>query len=175
MNEVPTKITTPDLYFAAYLRAKSCQIIDMQREGSKTIFVFDISDSKLTTQQLRQGFFNSGTDKNLAVVSIMFADSIRTLKTLCHVEDYPDIQKLVTPDLYFAAYLKTKNCAVASIKQKDSKTAFVFDVAPSGMSIIELKLGYFNSVNNERCTVNASSYTDAVRSLKTMCHITSDI
>jgi hypothetical protein len=76
--------------------------------------------------------------------------------------------------LYFAAYLKAKHCTVETIKQKDSKTVFVFNILPSKMSIIELKLGYFNSIDNEKCTVNASNYTDAVRSLKTMCHITTD-
>jgi hypothetical protein len=51
---------------------------------------------------------------------------------------------------------------------------FVFDVANSGLSMLELKLGYFNSVIDKKCIINASDYTDAVRSLKTMCHITSD-
>lgn len=168
-----TKITTPDLYFAAYLRAKKCQIIDIQREGAKTIFTFDITDSNLSSMQLKHGYFTDD-DSKFAVVSIVFADSIRTLKTLCHVDQDDTNQKIITPDLYFAAYLKAKRCIVDSIKQKDSKTAFVFNVTPSNMSIIELKLGYFNSIDNEKCTVNASNYTDAVRSLKTMCHITTD-
>jgi hypothetical protein len=173
MNE-PIKITTPDLYFAAYLKAKSCQIVDIQREGSKTVFTFDISDTGATVSQLKKGYFNSDADVKFAVISVTFADAIRTLKTLCHVEEDAANQKIITPDLYFAAYLKTKHCVVESIKQKDSKSAFVFDVIPSGMSILELKLGYFNNINDQRCTVNASSYTDAVRSLKTMCHITAD-
>ena len=168
------KITTPDLYFAAYLRAKNCHIIGMQRDGTKTIFSFDISDSGLAVSELKHGYFNKDDNFKFSVVSIIFADSIRTLKTLCHVDEDEENQKLITPDLYFAAYLKSKKCIIDSIKQKDSKTAFVFDVTPSNMSIFELKLAYFNSINDEKCTVNASCYTDAVRSLKTMCHITAD-
>jgi len=166
------KITTPDLYFAAYLRAKKCQIVGVQKEGTKTIFTFDLEDSGLSSTELKHGYFNNDDDEKYAVCSIDFADSIRSLKTLCHVND--DGEKIITPDLYFAAYLKTKHCVVETIKQRDNKTVFVFDVSSSGMSILELKLGYFNSINDKKCVVNASDYTDAVRSLKTMCHITTD-
>lgn len=166
-----TKIITPDLYFAAYLKAKKCQIVDIQKDGSKTIFTFDVSDSGLSIQELKYGYFNNDCDEKYAVIAINFADAIRALKTLCHVEDG---EKLITPDLYFAAYLKTKCCHVESIKQNDSKTVFVFDVSNSGLSMLELKLGYFNSVIDKKCIINASEYSDAVRSLKTMCHITSD-
>jgi len=171
MPDKQTRITTPDLYFAAYLKAKNCQIVNIQKEGSKTIFTFDVEDSKLTIQELKYGYFNNDDDMKYSVIAITFADAIRALKTLCHVEE---TDKLLTPDLYFAAYLKTKGCTVESIKQSASKTAFVFEVTPSGLSILELKLGYFNNILDKRCVINASNYTDAVRSLKTMCHITSD-
>jgi len=170
-KEKQTKITTSDLYFAAYLKAKACQIVDIQKEGSKTVFTFDVLDSKLTIKELKYGYFNNDDDSKYAVIAINFADAIRALKTLCHVEDS---SKLITPDLYFAAYLKTKGCNVESIKQNDSKTVFVFDVTQSGLSMLELKLGYFNSVMDTKCIINASDYTDAVRLLKTMCYITSD-
>lgn len=173
MNATRTpKITTPDLYFAAYLRAKSCQIVGIQKEGTKTIFTFDLEDSGLTSTELKHGYFNNDDDDKYSVCSIDFADSIRSLKTLCHVND--ENEKIITPDLYFAAYLKTKKCVVETIRQREHKTVFVFTVLSSGMSIIELKLGYFNSIHDKRCVVNASDYTDAVRSLKTMCHITTD-
>ena len=174
MNDL-TKITTPDLYFAAYLRTKNCLIVDIKKEGTKTIFVFDISNTDLEPTKLKQGFFNiSSDDPESSVVSIAFANSIRTLKTLCHILDDESGSKIQTPDLYFAAYLKTKGCTVERIKQDDSKTVFVFNIIPSNMSLLELKFGYFNSVNNPKCTVCASTYTDAVRSLKTMCHLTTD-
>ena len=168
------KMTTPDLYFAAYLKAKRCHIIDIQKEKAKTIFTFDITDSNLTITQLKHGYFNSENNEELSVVSLMFADSIRTLKTLCHVDEDQENQKIITADLYFAAYLKTKSCAIESIKQRESKGAFVFNIIPSKKSILELKLGYFNEVNDQKYCVNASEYTDAVRSLKSMCHITTD-
>jgi hypothetical protein len=173
MNE-QFRLSTPDLYFAAYLKAKACQIIEIQREGTKTIFVFDVTDSKLSVTELKNGYFNQNDDNNekFATVAITFADAIRALKTLCHVDE--ENNKIVTPDLYFAAYLKTKKCMIESIKHRDSKTVFIFDPATSNLSIIELKLGYFNNIFDKRCVVNASNYTDAVRSLKTMCHITSD-
>jgi hypothetical protein len=174
MNEKNTRITTPDLYFAAYLRAKRCQIVGIEKEGLKIIFTFDTTDSGLTVSELKHGYFNNDSNDKFTVCAIDFADSIRSLKTLCHVDDQIE-NKIITPDLYFAAYLKTKQCTVETIKNKNSKTVFVFDVAPSNMSIIELKLGYFNNINDARCKVNASGYTDAVRSLKTMCHITTDI
>ncbi|MDO8640923.1 MAG: hypothetical protein Q7R33_05215 [Nitrosarchaeum sp.] len=165
-----SKIATPDLYFAAYLKAKSCQIVDVQREGQKTIFTFDVSDSKMTTAELKQGYFNNDNAKS-AVCALAFADAIRSLKTLCHVEDN---EKIITADLYFAAYLKTKKCSIESIESKNGKTIFVFNVTNSGLSVLELKLGYFNNINDTKCVVNASDYTDAVKSLKTMCHITND-
>ena len=166
------KITTPDLYFAAYLKAKNCHIVGVQKEGSKTIFTFDVDDSGLTVQELKFGYFNNDDDEKFSVIAILFADAIRSLKTLCHVEDHDE--KLITPDLYFAAYLKTKKCTPETVRQRDTKTVFVFNVTNSGLSILELKLGYFNSIQDHRCTINASDYTDAVRSLKTMCHITTD-
>lgn len=165
------KITTPDLYFAAYLKAKSCQIIDIQKEGSKTIFVFDISDSKLTNDELKHGYFDNDNEK-FAVIALLFADAIRALKTLCHIDEQNS--NIITPDLYFAAYLKTKKCTIESIKHREAKTVFIFNTSTANMSILELKLGYFNSIQDKKCTINASNYTDAVRSLKTMCHITSD-
>lgn len=165
-------IVTPDLYFAAYLKAKSCQIVNIQKEGTKTIFTFDVNDSHLTVPELKHGYFNNDDDFKYTVCAIDFADAIRALKTLCHVEDS---DKITTPDLYFAAYLKTKRCSVETVRQRDSKTVFLFEVGPSGLSALELKLGYFNSIQDKRCTVNASAYTDAVRSLKTMCHITGDL
>jgi len=172
MPDKNATIITPDLYFAAYLKAKNCQIINIQREGTKTTFSFDITDSKLSITDLKHGYFNNDDDLKYAVCAINFADAIRSLKTLCHIEDS---DKIVTPDLYFAAYLKTKKCAVETIQHRDSKTVFVFDATLSGLSALELKLGYFNSILDKKCVVNASSYTDAVRSLKTMCHITGDI
>lgn len=176
MNDKITtsKITTPDLYFAAYLRAKKCQIVGIEKDGLKIIFTFDTIDSGLSIQELKHGYFNNDSNNKYSVCSIDFADSIRSLKTLCHVDDRDD-NKIITPDLYFAAYLKSKQCIVETIKRKNMKTVFVFDIVPSNMSIIELKLGYFNNINDDKCKVNASNYTDAVRSLKTMCHITTDI
>jgi hypothetical protein len=171
-DKIENSIVTPDLYFAAYLKTKNCQIINVQRQGSKTIFTFDVIDSKLTVLELKHGFFNNDEDVKFAICANAYADAIRSLKTLCHVESDDCI---TTPDLYFAAYLKAKKCMVKSIKQKDSKTAFVFDVTNSEMSAFELMLGYFNNIQDKRCVVNASTFTDAVRSLKTMCHITSDI
>ena len=175
MNTMPEKMTTivtPDLYFAAYLKAKNCQIVNIQKEGTKTIFSFDTADSGLAVPELKHGYFNNDDDFKYTVCAIVFADAIRSLKTLCHVEDG---DKITSPDLYFAAYLKTKRCTVETVRQKDSKAVFLFDAGPSGLSALELKLGYFNSIQDKRCTVNASAYTDAVRSLKTMCHITGDM
>jgi len=170
MNE--QKLSTSDLYFAAYLKAKSCQIVDIEREGSKTTFVFDISDSKLSAQELKHGYFNNDHSEKCSVIAIAFADAIRALKTLCHLDN--DENKIITPDLYFASYLKTKKCSIESVSHKNSKTIFVFDPTSSNLSILELKLGYFNNISDKKCIVNASDYTDATRSLKTMCHITSD-
>jgi hypothetical protein len=171
MNE-QSKLSTSDLYFAAYLKAKSCQIIDVEKDGAKITFVFDISDSKLTIEELKHGYFNNDHDEKYSVVAIAFADAIRALKTLCHLDN--DNDKIVTPDLYFASYLKTKKCSIESIQHKNSKTIFVFNPSSSNLSILELKLGYFNNISDKKCIVNASDYTDATRSLKTMCHITSD-
>jgi len=169
MNE--NEIKTHDLYFSAYLKAKGCQIIEIERDGTKTIFTFAIPEPNKASE-LKNGYFDTGDDRFTAR-ACAFADAIRSLKTLCHVKDEGG-DTIITPDLYFAAYLKTKNCDVKTASKNSYKTVFVFNVKNSGMSILELKLGYFNNIDDAMCTVNASSYTDAVRSLKTMCHITSN-
>lgn len=171
MNIDSTKVLmTPDLYFAAYLKAKDCQIIEIKKEGTKAIFSFDITNSNMELTDLKHGYFNNDKNEKYGVSASIYADAIRSLKTLCHVEDG---EKIVTPDLYFAAYLKSKNCTVETASKSDYKTVFIFDVKNSGMSVIELKLGYFNNIKDPKCMVTAADYTDAVRSLKTMCHITS--
>lgn len=164
MNE--SKFSTTDLYFASYLKAMSFQLIEIQRIGIKTIFVFNIND--FNSDSLKQDYLN----RKSAVSAVMFADAIRSLKTLCHVNE--ENGKIITQDLYFATYLKVKKCVIENIKHKDFKTIFTFNPEMSNLSISELKLGYFNNVPDESFNVNASDYIDVMRSLKTMCHIALD-
>jgi len=165
-------IVTPDLHFAAYLKAKKCEIINVQRQFQKTIFSFNVLNSGFTQDELKHGYFNNSNGK-FSICGSEYADAIRSLKTLCYV-DIDGSNFIITPDLYFAAYLKSKKCFVNTISQKDSKTVFVFDISNSNMIVLELILGYFNNSNDSKFVVNASDFTDSIRSLKTMCHITAD-
>ena len=78
---------------------------------------------------------------------------------------------LTTPDLHFASYLKVKGCRIISVKREYSKRIFTFDVARSRMSIADLRFGYFNNDNDLKYLVDAVKYSDAIRSMKTLCHV----
>lgn len=75
-----------------------------------------------------------------------------------------------TPDLYFAAYLQTAGLQMKkSERQGDGERArvfFVFDVSVA--NIDELKAGWFNG----HAKVPAQPYANAIKALKSICHMT---
>ena len=74
---------TPDLYLAAYLQTAGMVMKSTKRDpkSRKLQFIFDVSVGSI--EDLRSGWFN-GTGK---VAAQPFANSIKTLKSLCHSEE----------------------------------------------------------------------------------------
>lgn len=70
-----------------------------------------------------------------------------------------------TPDLYFAAYLQTANVPMINTVRENGRVFFIFstDIA----NIDELKTGWFN----QTAKVPALPYANAIKSLKSVCHM----
>jgi len=71
---------TPDLYFAAYLKVAGCPMPKTDRVGKRVFFCFDVGVSNV--EELKRGYF-SGQSK---VPALGYANEIKTLKALCHME-----------------------------------------------------------------------------------------
>jgi hypothetical protein len=70
-----------------------------------------------------------------------------------------------TPDLYFAAYLHTAGVRMQTTVREGGRVYFIFDVSVS--NIEELKTGWFNNSSK----VPALPYANAIKSLKSVCHM----
>ena len=82
-NDDRQLIETPDLYFAAFLQAKSCEIINTKKDGSRTIFYFKIPKGK----DYKGAYFNQKEDEDGMVSGCKYSNAIKNLKTLCYVRD----------------------------------------------------------------------------------------
>lgn len=83
MPKIETLYRTSDLYFASYLCALDIPLATSESEGNvdshKVMFVFKIPQDDLN--RLKASYFGgSGT-----VHARKFVDSLRSLKSLCHV------------------------------------------------------------------------------------------
>lgn len=74
-------IKTPDLYFAAFLHVKGCEVTRTEREGSKVIFTFKTSNENIVTE-----YFNEIQAADNEINPIKYANSIKNLKSLCYVK-----------------------------------------------------------------------------------------
>lgn len=71
-----------------------------------------------------------------------------------------------TSDLYFAAYLQVAGVPMLNHQKNGSgKVSFIFDTSVS--NIDELKRAWFNRSGR----VEALPYADAIKSLKSICHM----
>jgi hypothetical protein len=70
-----------------------------------------------------------------------------------------------TPDLYFAAYLQTAGVEMKRTDRENGRVFFVFDTSVS--NIEELKTAWFNNQGK----VAALPYANAIKSLKSVCHM----
>ena len=71
-----------------------------------------------------------------------------------------------TSDLYFAAYLQVAGAPMARTDRNGSgKVHFIFDT--SVVNIVELKNAWFNMSGK----VPALPYANAIKSLKSICHM----
>ena len=75
------QIKTSDLYFAAYLQSIGCEIIGTENDKGKNFFTFEDKEER---SDLTMKYFNEA--KESSTPALNFANSIRSLKTLCHVK-----------------------------------------------------------------------------------------
>ena len=74
MTKVISNYCTSDLYLSAFLKARGLRLIDTEKRGSKSVFIFDDREDR---KKLIQEFFNDG------LVSITaFKNALQDLKTL---------------------------------------------------------------------------------------------
>jgi hypothetical protein len=71
-----------------------------------------------------------------------------------------------TPDLYFAAFLQVAGVEMKKTDRESGRVYFVFDTSLA--NIDELKTGWFNNT----AKVPAQPYAHAIKSLKSVCHMT---
>jgi hypothetical protein len=83
MTDEMNIVETPDLYFAAFLQAKSCEIINTKKEGNRTIFYFKVPKDK----DYKSAYFNQKEDADGMVSGCKYSNAIKNLKTLCYVKD----------------------------------------------------------------------------------------
>lgn len=70
-----------------------------------------------------------------------------------------------TPDLYFAAYLQTAGVEMKRTDRESGRIYFVFDTAIADVD--GLKAAWFNNTGK----VAAQPYAYALKSLKSICHM----
>ena len=75
-------IKTSDLYFAAYLQCMGCKVTKTDKEGTKTIFTFEDEKNRANIKEL---YFNEA--ENSAIPCLRYANTVRSLKTLCYVRN----------------------------------------------------------------------------------------
>lgn len=81
MNVQPNTIyRTTDLYYAAYLRLAGVPLAGVEREGKRVQFVFERTDG---IKKLKLEYFN----RSSKVVALGYAEEIKNMKTLTHMED----------------------------------------------------------------------------------------
>jgi len=95
----------------------------------------------------------------------------RFIFNLGSVTQMDDERILKTPDLHFAAFLLVKGCRIVSVKRERSKRTFSFDTSQSSIPAADLRYGYFNGDSDQRFLVDPIRYSDAIRSMKTLCHV----
>ena len=83
MTEEMAILETPDLYFAAFLQAKNCEVIKTNRDGNRTVFYFKVPKDK----DYKGAYFNQKENEDGNVVACKFSNAIKNLKTLCYVKD----------------------------------------------------------------------------------------
>ena len=76
---LPKTVRTSDLYFAAYLQTIGLPLVGTPREGNRVHFEFDTS--LCDYESLKALWFN-GQGK---VAALPFSNSIKSLKSICHM------------------------------------------------------------------------------------------
>jgi hypothetical protein len=80
MSHDDGRYKTADLYYAAYLKTAAVELLGTERDGDRTMFVFTKPDN---IRDLKNQFFT----RRARVAAMTYADEIKALKTLTHMED----------------------------------------------------------------------------------------
>jgi hypothetical protein len=75
-----SKYRTADLYYAAYLKTAAVEFFGTEHDGDRTVFVFAKTDN---IRDLKNQFFT----RRAKVSAMTYADEIKALKTLTHLDD----------------------------------------------------------------------------------------
>lgn len=70
---------TSDLYYAAFLKVSAVPFVDCVREGDRSVFLFENSES---IRDLKRAFF-SRTPTKIAILT--YSDEVQALKVLTHM------------------------------------------------------------------------------------------
>lgn len=76
--------------------------------------------------------------------------------------------EIKTSDLYFAAFLKSIGCEIVNVEQNGQKNIFFFKDPQERKNLKEI---YFNE--DQASAIPALVFSNAVRSLKTLCYVRS--
>lgn len=82
------------------------------------------------------------------------------------LKDSPKNGEFRTADLYFAAFLQVAGVEMKRADRENNRFYFVFDTSLG--NIEELKTGWFSNT----AKVPAQPYAHAIKSLKSVCHMT---
>lgn len=70
---------TSDLYYAAFLKVAGLPFLDTVREDGRVYFVFENIDS---LRDMKNGYYS----RTIKVPALTYADEIKTMKALTHME-----------------------------------------------------------------------------------------
>lgn len=76
----PPRYKTADLYYAAFLKTAQVEFLGTEKDGSRLLFVFVGSEG---IRDLKNQFFT----RRAKVPALTYADEIKVLKTMTHLED----------------------------------------------------------------------------------------
>jgi len=68
---------TSDLYYAAYLKVAGVDLIEVERQGRRAVYVFE---SPSNIDELKREYFN----RKAKVVAMTFVDEVKAMKSLTY-------------------------------------------------------------------------------------------
>ena len=69
-----------DIYFAAFLRTKGCNLLGSKKDGSRTFFLFEKTPQ---LKDLKTHYYNKSAESEVAALD--FANNVKDLKSICYM------------------------------------------------------------------------------------------